>query len=335
MLLCFLLLFFVSTVSSQAKFAVSGGRFQKNSDHSISFDWPGVRVSTIVSCPISVSSATLTLNVSSSLASGSSGSHTFLINDATGGRGRAQEFLFKAANVPTLIEVALNVSAKNTLVEMIKLTEALFGVFTVFGVEISNGCSFSSPPSLGGSNAGLGIAFIGDSLTCGYGSLGVSPCRFSFVLFFFFSFILFLFLISSSFSSATEDVTSGYAGGLVESEASTIGSHFSFVCWSGKGVVRNYNSEPGPTMSQLWNLTLANDVNSAWNFSDSDYIQKVVVLLGANDLSTPPRPSFETFSSGFNALLTQIEIAYPKADLIVSCGPVDDFCYQDYQVGVK
>lgn len=103
-------------------------------------------------------------------------------------------------------------------------------------------------------------------------------------------------------------------------------------------------------MSQLWNLTLANDLSSNWKFSRFQpglneenslccfaqvflsFSDKVVVLLGANDLSTPPQPSFEAFSTGLNALLSNIELAYPKAKLVVTCGPTELFCFQDYQV---
>ncbi len=84
-------------------------------------------------------------------------------------------------------------------------------------------------------------------------------------------------------------------------------------------------------MQQLWPLTIANDLSSAANFSlfQPDV---VVVVLGANDLSTAPQPAFADFQVGFNNILDGIEAAYPNVQrIVVSCGPSPQFCFEDYQ----
>jgi hypothetical protein len=130
---------------------------------------------------------------------------------------------------------------------------------------------------------------------------------------------------------------------LVASE-SKIGApvDWSVAAWSGKGVVRNYNGSAGPCMPELWQRTLANNPTPAWDFR-AWVPDTVVVLLGANDFSTPPQPSFDDFSAGLNGLLDMVERVYAPAAgrdgavaataprVVVSCGPFPAFCFQDYQ----
>jgi hypothetical protein len=175
-------------------------------------------------------------------------------------------------------------------------------------------------------------------------------------------------------------------------------------------VVRNYDSQGGPVIPQLWEQTLANDASTRWKFEDwvphtahhSHYLvyftfqhivrvvrgfivdshilrarstlnfivplfwtlthslpyslahcltyslallrftlshccrcqipQVVVVFLGANDFSIPPQPSYARFSDGLNALLDRMEtVNGPSVSIVVTCGPIENYCYEDTQ----
>jgi lysophospholipase L1-like esterase len=280
----------------------TSGRYRATQDGAAEFDWSGVSFEVEFRCP--TAAAVLWFNISSSQDAAALAGHTFKLS--TGEVFSATPI--KAA-APTLFSVALSVAPATVVrVEVTKITEALFGIVTLHSVLGGGGCKVIDPfPRKAERAEGLAVEFIGDSLTCGYGVLGVSPC---------------------AFSASTEDVLQGFAGQLVK--PGVVGKH-SFVSWSGKGVVRNYGGSPGPTMQQLWPLTIANDLSSTANFSlfQPDV---VVVVLGANDFSTPPQPAFETFQTGFNAILDRIESSYPHLRrIIVSCGADAIFCFNDYQ----
>jgi lysophospholipase L1-like esterase len=84
-------------------------------------------------------------------------------------------------------------------------------------------------------------------------------------------------------------------------------------------------------MPQLQGLAVANEPGTTWHVGPATVPDVVVVLLGANDYSTPPAPSFASFQAGYNALLDAIEGAYAKLNphmrIVCSCGPFSDFCY--------
>jgi len=127
-----------------------------------------------------------------------------------------------------------------------------------------------------------------------------------------------------------QDFRLSYAGQVSANKR----AQFSVVAWSGKGVVRNYAGSAGPTMPQLFPQAIANDPNSTWDFSL--FVPTVVVVfLGANDYSTPPAPSYASFSAGYNVLLNSIEAAYvshnPNLRIVCTCGPFDVFCYNGGQ----
>jgi len=134
------------------------------------------------------------------------------------------------------------------------------------------------------------IEVIGDSITCGSGILGKnSSCGFSF---------------------ATQDYFSSYSY-LV---ASKFRSQINTICWSGKGLVRNYNSSCencSDAMPSYYPYTL-DDKNSQWNFS-SFVPNAVIINLGANDFdpeNPPPALPNETFVDTYVQFVHELQTNY-------------------------
>lgn len=205
------------------------------------------------------------------------------------------------------VSVTLNVDpqASNAVynLKFLKQSEAYCGdstgVMEVVNVSLSGG-SFTSTKSTGEKNTQqLNILFVGDSITCAYGVDQSMPC---------------------SFTASTENVFDGYAG--------IVSKHFNanpqFICWSGKGVVRNYgatrqiSSSPMPV---FYNRTIAQEAATFWDpiFFEADL---VYLMLGTNDYSTEPAPADNIFIDGLVNLMKRITIDYPKSKLIVACAPM-------------
>src|SRR5690606_1091794 len=94
------------------------------------------------------------------------------------------------------------------------------------------------------------IEIIGDSITCGYGILGASAeCRFSF---------------------ATQRASEAY----VALAGRALGVDVATICWTGRGVYRNFDEPDEPTMPRLWRPVRA----------PGRLPSAVVVNLGTNDV---------------------------------------------------
>lgn len=108
---------------------------------------------------------------------------------------------------------------------------------------------------------------------------------------------------------------------------------YSATSWSGKGVYRNFEGGHGPVVPQMFPFAVANDypTGNLWNFAA--FVPDVFVsLLGCNDFSMNPEPSFANFSNAYNNFLDVIESVYPSLrHIVVLCGPFDLCCYGNYQ----
>jgi hypothetical protein len=174
----------------------TSGRYRMTQDGAAEFDWAGVSVEVEFRCP--TASAVLWFNVSSSQDAAALAGHTFKLSS-----GQVFSATPIKAATPTLFSVGLTVAPATVVrVEVTKITEALFGIVTLHSVVGGGGCKVIDPlPRKAERAEGLAVEFIGDSLTCGYGVLGVSPCV---------------------FSASTEDVLQGFAA----SEAWSSGQAF-------------------------------------------------------------------------------------------------------------
>ncbi len=218
-------------------------------------------------------------------------------------------------------------------------SEALFGPAFFYDVAIEEGQLL--PPIVRPRR----IEIIGDSISCGYGILGLTA--------------------TCPFSPATEDNYSAY-GSLA---ARMLGAEVTTECWSGKGVYQNYSDEkfpdeptdtpeqkklkaerraaaPGELMPLLWTrtlpsrgpLTLPEAPEIKWDFTKQDQPQVVVVNLGTNDVTRDD--NFDNVPDGFDPVpykdkfevfLKDVRSKYKDAHVFVALSPMvsDQFPFPD------
>ena len=180
----------------------------------------------------------------------------------------------------------LNPARPHTVV-VTRETEAFAGTHEMIGFELVPGGELLALPKE--REARREIEIIGDSITCGYGILGSdATCKFSFA------------------TERWSDTYGALAGRALDVDVAT-------VCWSGRGVYRNYDEPDAPTMPQLWKPVRApRKMPSA-----------IVVHLGTNDVLAP-RARFDpkAFEDAYVSFLDRIRDAYPKPPIFVAVSPM-------------
>jgi lysophospholipase L1-like esterase len=136
---------------------------------------------------------------------------------------------------------------------------------------------------------------IGDSITCGYGDLG---------------------MLSDTECYSTESHFDTYEAVA----ARALGAEVSTIAASGRGVIRNYGGDTTDTMPMVYARTLANDVTPSWDFHIKP--QAVVINLGTNDISNGKGDPGTAFRDTYVALLQTIRAKYPDAFIVCIIGPL-------------
>jgi lysophospholipase L1-like esterase len=140
------------------------------------------------------------------------------------------------------------------------------------------------------------IEFIGNSITCGYGNEGDDK--------------------SCPFSPETENNYQAY-GAIT---ARNLGARYSAICFSGKGVIRNYDKSFTEPMPELYNGILPQEPSLKWDFSKQ--IPDVVVInLGTNDFAHE-NPDSTAFVTAYSNLLKKIRSNYRNARIFCITGPM-------------
>ena len=219
----------------------------------------------------------------------------------------------------TSLTLVVPLPASTQYVRVLKVTEAdlgasdggTVGVMSLASVKAS-GSTFAAVDTAKSTthnskmNA-LKLLVFGDSLTCGYGALGVGPC---------------------DFTASTESAAASWA----RVTATELHAELNQVTWSGKGVVRNYGDAQQTSEYPLpfyYNRTLG------WNPTDKGFAEgddlywnpttyqpdMILVLLGSNDYSTEPVPDTSVFIAGFSALVQQMQGDYPHSKIALLCSP--------------
>jgi lysophospholipase L1-like esterase len=178
-------------------------------------------------------------------------------------------------------------------VEVYRDTEGMYGR-SVFGGFVDG--------KLKGAPAGSGrlIEVIGDSISAGYGNLGVevhpppdNTCR---------------------FSLDTESAYWSYGamlGRAFDAEVSTVAR-------SGWGMVRDIHGAPTGVMSSVYPNALGTESDPPWNFQRKP--DAVVINLGTNDSATgdPGKP----YEDAYVAFLRGVRGHYPRAWIFLTLGPM-------------
>lgn len=203
--------------------------------------------------------------------------------------------------VQTPINVTVSTSSPITLasgltnsthtIELVKRTEANVGEVQFLGFSVTDGSLLD--PSEASSRR---ILFIGDSITCGYGDEGTSQYE--------------------SFTTKNENSYMAY-GALT---ARQLDSDAITVCWSGKGVLRNYGGSTTDTMPEIYQRILPYSSTALWDASD--WVPQVVVInLCTNDYSTGI-PDETDFTTAYSAFVEDIRSRFPNTDIYCAVGPM-------------
>ena len=176
-------------------------------------------------------------------------------------------------------------------VEIFRRTEASCGISVFEGIQLSADAKLLDPPT----RPTRKIEFIGNSITCGFGNEAESE------------------LIQ--FSPETED---GYrAYGAIA--ARQLNAEYHAVCYSGRGIYRNYDQTTTGLMPELYQLIYPQS-DKRWDFKT--WIPDVVVInLGTNDFAAGIADSAR-FISHYLDLLRQIKSHYPAVTVICLDGPM-------------
>lgn len=146
----------------------------------------------------------------------------------------------------------------------------------------------------------LKLEFIGNSITCGYGSEVDDP--------------------SKPFDYATENFTDTYAYRV----ARGLDADFNVVARSGIGVYRNYGDKregsDSLTMPREYGRTMLYRPDTEWDFS-SFQPDVVLINLGTNDTSED-NYDIVLFENAYDAFLSDVRAHNPEAKIVLLCGPL-------------
>lgn len=183
-----------------------------------------------------------------------------------------------------------------------KRTEGHLGKATFKGLLLDEEGALLPPPA----KAQKKIEFIGNSITCGYGT--ESNDR------------------TEDFKPETENNYFSYA----PVTARAFGAGYHVVAHSGQGVVRNYGYEKpvsSYTMPDRYLQVFDELKEPLWDFC-AWTPDLVVINLGTNDFSTKPHPEEAVFSRGYNQLIQTVRQHYGAVPVFCIVGPMtDEPCY--------
>jgi lysophospholipase L1-like esterase len=186
--------------------------------------------------------------------------------------------------------VATGLATGMHTVELYRQTEGPQGDSQLVGITVGGGTLAAPPPA----PARL-IEVIGDSISCGYGTLGT---------------------LSDSDCYPTESHWDTY--GAVAARA--LGADVSTIAMSGQGAYRNYGGDMNNTLPTVYTRALTNDAAPVWDFRTP--AQAVIVNLGTNDISNGKGDPGMPFETAYTGLLASVRAKNPSAQIICIIGPL-------------
>ena len=186
------------------------------------------------------------------------------------------------------------------MVRLQKRTEGEMGTAVFKGVNIGNKAQLIKSSV----SSGRKIEFIGNSITCGYGTEGASR--------------------EERFLPEPENVDKSYAF----ITARSFGAECMVIAHSGLGVVRNYGDKNKvsldlPTMTDRYDQMMDEDSLLKWNFNNWQP-NAVVINLGTNDYSKGPHPDKAVFQRRYEQFIREIRGVYDSVPIFCICGPLRD-----------
>lgn len=187
---------------------------------------------------------------------------------------------------------------------LVKRTEAEMGMAEFYGIYVGSDNLLKRPAPLSERK----ILFIGNSITCGYGTEGKDK--------------------TERFRPSTENCEKSYATII----ARAFGAQYQLTSHSGLGMVRNYGDkkklsvERKPMPARLGYLF---DNDSTFKYDLKNYIPHAVVInLGTNDFSTQPFPDEADFVNAGEKLIIKIMETFPGVKVFCVTGPmINEPCF--------
>ncbi len=291
----FTITFFGQVISSQNNFQFIGpcnpaiyysGRVDKSNSNFVAYDWPGIGVSFKFT--------------------GKSFGLKFKGGDRNYFNLFVNERLIEILHSPGDTIVWVNNLKGNGphSVNLLKRTEGEMGKTFFYGVLLpENGKIFPA-----GNIPNRRIEFIGNSITCGYGTEGLNK--------------------QEKFHPKTENNYKSF--GAILGRAFI--AECRFTAHSGLGIVRNYGdkqkiSTKVMAMPGRFNRVFDMDSLPLWDFSTWKP-NLVVIKLGSNDFSTLPHPDKEVYQREYEKLILKVREVYGTIPVFCVAGPsVNDISY--------
>ena len=289
--IAFILLLIHLSVNSQTKFIPSNhpsiryvGRFDFSNPQEARFDWSGVYIQFC----FKGTDCALRMNDSGH------NYYNVLVDDQP-----SKTFDVKS---DTTLVIARGLKKKAHKIRIYKRTEGSQGMGSFKGIMISEKgemLAWNDVPA-------RRMEFIGNSITCGYGTEGKSK--------------------SERWSPVTENNYQSYAPIM----ARAFNADYHIVAHSGMGVVRNYGYKEKVSPEALparFNRIFDEKEQPKWDFKQ--WVPEVVVInLGTNDFSTKPYPDKDVFKAGYAKLIKDIYQQYGEIPVFCVVGPImDEPCY--------
>lgn len=194
-------------------------------------------------------------------------------------------------------EVLTADSSRDARIELIHLSEALYGAVGVRSITVTSEAATPVRPT---APRDLAIEFVGDSITCGY---GVESAGYD-----------------MPFMTTTENFMKTYA----YLAAQALDADYGTVCYSGYGVVSGYSAfgerNESNLVPSLYEV-VAEQYPTPWDPAEKAY-DVVVVSLGTNDSTYTGTDGerMEEFASAYADFLVRLRECNPAAHLVCTLG---------------
>lgn len=208
----------------------------------------------------------------------------------------------------TLIELVSGIDKKAHEVKVQKRSEGEFGRVTIHQFVLPKAGKLQAVSKTPERH----IEFIGNSLTCGFGTEGKDK--------------------SEPFKVGTENCNLAY-GAII---SRYFDADYTFISHSGQGAVRNWGDSVRTskvTMKERMMRTFDMDT-LAWK-EKSYRPQLVVINLGSNDFSTDAHPYRNEFVNGYLQIIKQIRELYGDVLILCVCPPTIEEPLPDYLKEIK
>ena len=191
------------------------------------------------------------------------------------------------------VTLASGLSATDHVVELLRDTEGMYGVSTFLG--FSSGTVVGAPAA-----SGRLVEVIGDSISAGYGNLGVEPHP---------------NWVADPACHWTAENSSYYAT-YAAIAGRALGAEVSTIARSGWGMYRDLDGNVSGVLSSVYGNAVGTDDSTPWGFAEE--ASAVVINLGTNDQAQgdPGTP----YESAYLDFLDTVRSHYPDAWIFLAIG---------------